>query len=208
MNKELRKKKKERRDDFAERNHPRKRIPYSLFLIPNSKSGFTLLFASLIVSLLLSVGLAILNITLQEYILSSAGKESQFAFYNADTGVECALYYDKKGPGGKTFLIPPSDPDSPLPTYLNDNPMGITCANAPAFGYSENGSGNTAVTTFNVILDSSQCPTNPGETISVTVTKTYDPAQQILRTDIKSRGYNTCDLSNTRRVERGLQADY
>ena len=60
----------------------------------HSKQGFTLLFAALVASLVLSIGIAVFNITLKELKLSSAGRESQFAFYAADTGAECALYWD------------------------------------------------------------------------------------------------------------------
>ncbi|MBL7045639.1 MAG: hypothetical protein ISR99_01215 [Parcubacteria group bacterium] len=58
--------------------------------------GFTLLLAVLVSSLLLSIGLGIFNITIKEVLLSSIGRESQFAFYAADTGIECALYWNDK----------------------------------------------------------------------------------------------------------------
>jgi len=59
--------------------------------------GITLLLAVLLSSILIAIGLAIFNITIKELILSSIGRESQFAFYAADTGTECALYWDQKG---------------------------------------------------------------------------------------------------------------
>lgn len=68
-------------------------VPYSIFHVPSQK-GFTLLFAALAGSLLFSVGIAIANIAIRELALSSAGRESQFAFYAADSGAECALYWD------------------------------------------------------------------------------------------------------------------
>ena len=40
--------------------------------------------------------ISIYNITLKELILSSYGRNSQFAFYAADTGLECALYWNIK----------------------------------------------------------------------------------------------------------------
>lgn len=58
--------------------------------------GFTLLLASLIASLLLSVGLSMFTIAQKEIILSSLGRDSQYAFYAADAGAECALYWDFK----------------------------------------------------------------------------------------------------------------
>ncbi len=50
--------------------------------------GFTLLLASLIASLLATIGLAMFAIAQKEVRLSSMGRESQFAFYAADTGAE------------------------------------------------------------------------------------------------------------------------
>ncbi len=61
------------------------------------KKGFSVLFASLTGSLVLLIGLAILSITIKQITLASAGRESQLAFYAADTGVECALFLDAGG---------------------------------------------------------------------------------------------------------------
>src|SRR3990167_11151100 len=77
-----------------------------IILHTSSQRGFTLLFAVLIGSLLFSVGIAIAHLSLKEIVLSSAGKESEKAFFAADTGTECALYWDRRGgvfsntPGG------------------------------------------------------------------------------------------------------------
>lgn len=66
------------------------------FLFPRKAGsrGFTLFYAVLITSLLLSIALAVFNITLKELILSSDARESQNAFYSADTALECALFWD------------------------------------------------------------------------------------------------------------------
>lgn len=61
------------------------------------KKGFTLLIAVLVSGVLLAISLAIFNITIKELLLSSSGRDSQFAFYAADSGAECALYWDQKG---------------------------------------------------------------------------------------------------------------
>ena len=58
------------------------------------QKGFAILYAVLVASLLLAIGLAIFNLTIKELLLSSSARESQFAFYAADTGDECALYWD------------------------------------------------------------------------------------------------------------------
>lgn len=56
--------------------------------------GFTLLFAALTASLLLAISLSIITISIKESQLSGVARESQYAFYAADAGVECALYWD------------------------------------------------------------------------------------------------------------------
>lgn len=61
---------------------------------PAARRGFTLFYAVLTSSLLLAIGLAIFNITFKELVLSSGARESSNAFYAADTGLECALYWD------------------------------------------------------------------------------------------------------------------
>ncbi len=62
----------------------------------NSKlnKGYTLLFAVLVSSLVLAVGISILNISKKEFLLSSSARESTTAFYAADSGLECAVYFD------------------------------------------------------------------------------------------------------------------
>lgn len=56
--------------------------------------GFTLLLAALIASIVLVLSSSIFSIAQKQVRLSSIGRDSQFAFYAADTAAECALYYD------------------------------------------------------------------------------------------------------------------
>ena len=66
------------------------------------KRGFTLLISVLVAGVLLAVGLAIFNIAIKELLLSSSGRDSQFAFYAADSGTECALFWTQKQNGFST----------------------------------------------------------------------------------------------------------
>lgn len=50
--------------------------------------------AALVASIVLMLGSSIFSIAQKQVILSSIGRDSQFAFYAADTAAECALYYD------------------------------------------------------------------------------------------------------------------
>lgn len=65
-------------------------------LLCTSQRGFTLLLAALIASLLLMLGAATFELARKEVLLSSLGRDSQFAFYAADSGAECALYWDMR----------------------------------------------------------------------------------------------------------------
>lgn len=60
----------------------------------SKKSGFVILFAILVSTIILIMSAGIFRVAQKESILSSYSKESQVAFYAADAGVECALYWD------------------------------------------------------------------------------------------------------------------
>lgn len=165
-----------------------------------NKKGFTLLYASLIVSLILSISLAIANLTLSQFTLSSAGRESQFAFYNADSGIECALYQENKV--------------TPFPTSYSSSTLSITCD--PTAGvtalvavgkFPTNQNSATTTTTYEFNPTTSCQKTNP---ISFTITVNKGPVKNdgSRNVHIESRGYNTCDSTNPRRVERGLYIDF
>ncbi|MBI2618266.1 hypothetical protein HYW58_02325, partial [Candidatus Kaiserbacteria bacterium] len=73
-----------------------------MFKNKNKDGGFTLLIAVLVAGVLLAIGLAIFNIAIKELLLSSSGRDSQFAFYAADSGTECALFWEQKQNGFST----------------------------------------------------------------------------------------------------------
>src|SRR3989344_3339343 len=81
----------------------------------NSKpeSGYALMLSIVVSSIVLSIGLSLFNIVQKELILSATGRDSQFAFYSADGGVECAMYWDIK-----KLAFPESGAD----WYLVSNP--------------------------------------------------------------------------------------
>lgn len=150
-----------------------------------SRDGFTLLMSVLIASIVLSIGLGIAGIVLKQILLTSSSKESQFAFYSADSGIECALFHDIQN----GFF--PTSTDSGVPgSGVNCNGQDI------ATTWSISATSLQAVTTFS--FNFSPQP----HCVTVVVTKDGDT------TRIESRGYNTCDTSNPRRVERAIRATY
>jgi Tfp pilus assembly protein PilX len=150
------------------------------------KRGFTLLISVLVASVLLALGFAIYNIVSKEIILSSSGRESQFAFYAADTGIECALYWDTHH---DAFSL-----NSALPS--------ITCGEAAVPSMLDiQLIGNIRTTTFQFSLGSEL--SDP--CVRVTVERMEDV---VIETKVEALGYNTCVESNPRRIERAIRVQY
>lgn len=63
-----------------------------------SERGVALLFTVLLTSALLLVALGVANVSYKELTFSLEGRDSDAAFFAADTGVECALYLNAQGP--------------------------------------------------------------------------------------------------------------
>ncbi len=57
-----------------------------------SQRGYTLLFAVLVATLVLGVAIFIISLSQKQYLLAATARESTYAFYAADTGIECAAY--------------------------------------------------------------------------------------------------------------------
>jgi Tfp pilus assembly protein PilX len=145
--------------------------------------GFTLLIAVIISSVSLALALAMIDISYKQVTLALTAKQSQYAFANADSALECALYWDQKQ---DAFNF--NDPAT----------SGIACATGDVENYAPNGTnGDFRMITYDVPCEGS------GVSASVTVLKAADA-----ETYIYANGYNSCSTSDTRRIERGLKAHY
>jgi hypothetical protein len=162
--------------------------------------GFTLLVAIIFSSVVLTVGLSLLDIFYKETLLASTVKESQNAFYNAESLMECALYNDQKL---AAFDYTSPDPNISCSGILI--PLLDTGTNQPALNTTTR-IGNTRITTFPV-----ECAL--GGTLGiVTIYKvengtlpTCAPGKE---TCMYAKGYSSCDSSDPRRVERGVKVLY
>lgn len=165
----------------------------------NPNSAFTILFAVIVSTLVLALGLGIVAITMKEVQLSGAGRDSQLAFYAADSGSECALYYDTIG----DFFATSSD-SRPNQT--------ITCNGKEINPGTETGAtGEAATSTFQMCMEYSGdvCVSDkPCVDVVVAKKKNEQPAPNDIDTSIDARGYNTCNESHPRRLERGYRLDY
>lgn len=144
--------------------------------------GFTLLMSVLISSILLALGYEIYNLAIKEVALSSSGRESQFAFFAADTGIECALWADSK-----------------LDAFATSSDVeDLDCGTASST-LNRQTVGSNYITTFDVTTGAgtkTQCT-------SVVVTR-QDPKKTI----IEAFGHNTCSLTNPLRLERAIRVTY
>jgi Tfp pilus assembly protein PilX len=152
----------------------------------NNNQGFTLFIAIIIVATLLLVSTGIASISVKENFLTSASRESQYAFYAADSGAECAIYWDVKNQSGTSAF------STSTTSTINCNQDSNNPSNP-----SPSTVGGSTVSTFTLTF-------NPDPYCAVvTVTKNPD-----LSTKIESLGYNTCDTTNPRRVERAVRVSY
>ncbi len=64
--------------------------------LAHSERGFALLVAVVFMSVMLALGLALGSIVYKQQVLASSAIDSQYAFYAADSALECALYADQQ----------------------------------------------------------------------------------------------------------------
>ncbi|MBU0750479.1 pilus assembly PilX N-terminal domain-containing protein [Patescibacteria group bacterium] len=151
-------------------------------MISTQPRGFTLLIAVILSSVVLTIGLALLDMAYKQVILASTAKQSQKAFYAADSALECALYYDQQKDAFNTNF---------------DALTQLSC-DGQVISYAPSGS-SPKVTTYSV-----PCA-GGGTQASVRVYKNYPIAPT---TRIYANGYNSCNADDARRVERGLKVVY
>lgn len=152
--------------------------------------GFTLLVAVILTSVMLSIGLSLAVLSYKDVVLSSSAKASAYAFYAADSALECAMYADQKqnafdytipnpsmSCGGQSFAITPVVKTSGTSTMtVPDTAHGVY-----------------------ISLD--------GGTTCATVT-VFKGAPPLGHTQVFATGYNTCNMSDPKLLERGLKSFY
>jgi hypothetical protein len=187
---------------------------------PDTKKqkGFVILFAILVAAIVLAIAIGISNVAYKEILLSASARESHYSFFSADTGAECALYYDLK----LDLFAADANTAGPVNNINCDGLAGYDV-------FPSVGSNNEVVYDFlnpNLTNNSSFeiDSTPPGGvttklcnhsivTKHVPVPDPNDPANTLLETRIDSYGYNIpcSDLStavNRRLVERHVYVHY
>ncbi|MBI5787123.1 MAG: hypothetical protein HY446_01060 [Candidatus Niyogibacteria bacterium] len=117
--------------------------------------GFTLLFSLLFVSATLAISLGVSDLLISQISLSGTGRDSQFAFYAADSAAECAIFWDRSEDKFST-----SSPSTISCSGTDNIPVGGTPDGLSSFDLSYvNGS------CANVEVDKS----NPAETVITSI---------------------------------------
>ncbi len=161
----------------------------------NKKRGVALFIAIMVSGVVLAIGAGMVDIVSKEIRLSSIGRQSSEAFYAADTGLECALYYDDVL-GGNTIF--PKDNSGTPP-----NPTSFTCAGGSVAGITVSSGSVSASTTFTVNFSNSI-----NDPCSIITVSKYQDLIGNDKTKINSVGLSSCNASKIRRSERGVSMIY
>ncbi len=149
--------------------------------------GFALLYSVIVISLILTIAISISDITYKQTILSNLAKDSQIAFYQADSGIECGMYWDATQ---NTFVPVPMDPSAvPDTLQCGDRTMKFDDSQSDVDYF---------VYELSVVNGSDPC-------FTVIFDKTTLGAGETGK--IQSRGHNTCE-DGPRKVERALEVVY
>jgi hypothetical protein len=162
----------------------------------HTSRGFTLFIAALVSSVLLSLAIYMAGIARKELILTNLGRESQYAFYAADAGAECALYMDFKA------LLEPGTSQTSM-QCSNQLVKNLTNIALPDGSFD---------VVFNTPLKLRF--EQAGRCVLITIEK-VDVVAPLGELDaggtiIQSKGYNTSCATTTspRRLERGIRLQY
>ncbi len=159
------------------------------------QKGYAILFTVIIVSAISVITAGLSNAAYKQLILSSLAKDSQTAFYQADTASDCVLYLDQVE-YSKYIAIPMVVPNAfQQPTWTCGGlVLKIDALNSGVPGGYE-------------LKPPDEGANTPCFRVAVTKTANIsDPTAT--DTSISAKGYNICNTSSIRTVEREIQIDY
>ncbi len=149
--------------------------------------GFVILFAVTLSAILLAIALGVANIAQKEIRFGTSAKDTNDSFVAADTGAECALFYDKLS--GSSF--PVAGPATAITCATNTvTPTYSGSANTGSYSFTLTSLGSSGVSCAKVNIFKDQT-TSP---IKVTITS-----------DGYDIGDSNCNSTNPFRVERELK---
>lgn len=165
--------------------------PKTYNLKPNK--GFVSLFAVLISLVVLAITIGISNVAFKENVLAFSAKEGSYAFFAADTGLECALFHDSRA-----LFSDPTNPE-PVVDCVGLNMISDAVGTKINFNFEYVMAGKNRCVEVSIDKNVPD-PNNPTGTV----------------TEIYSNGYNIdcnevndiLNISNNRIVNRLLRATY
>lgn len=203
---------------------PLSRISNKMKGFSKEHRGFTVLMAVLVAVLILAIASSIVRIVLKQVRFSGSGRESQIAYYVADTGIECALLWDFRAielfvdEDGEAAEVFPNSSETPVIDDTDENTIAaVKCGEGSIISNALPQLGGvyqweTPVYEADRVTRIFQFVLRDGGDYMcgrVQVEKWFDNDAGRVRTQIDSRGYNNCDSANpVRRYERGLRVNY
>ncbi len=164
-------------------------------------------FGVLIAGLALAIGIAIYDLVVRELALSQISTQSQLAVFAADTGADCALYWDAKYTGPKPFFPAPW-----IVGWVAPSGSAYTCnqqniaTQLVAANIVQNAT--DATTTFRMSMSPTSVEAAPCTVVSVHKYTDSGSGTPIRRTTISADGYNTCNTLAPNRLQRSLIVFY
>jgi hypothetical protein len=167
----------------------------------NLVSGFAILFAVLTASLLMSIGISIFGISIKELSLSTSSRDSQIAFYAADSARECALYWDTKVGAFMTYTNSDGTTNTPPVTSIicNGNIIALSTqsgdhsSGGTTFSFSQKTPAFFSYSTTDILSPEAD----------LVITKRYVTSGSYIDTIISAYGHNV-GIGAGKRIERGV----
>lgn len=194
-------------------------------MITKNQKGFTLMVAMLVSTIVIVVGLGVSSIILRQFNLAVLSRESQSAFYAADTLVECILYYDlEAGLFDDAFSLTTPMNLTTLQDLVCDQKVGPPAEDItmdieqvgpdevidPCPATIDDGVSRTRKNfTTTLLLESSKGAYTPIAYASITKSQSCEVGDlYTILTQIDSNGYNSNRPGDDRKIERGLRLTY
>ncbi len=188
--------------------------------ISNRRGGFVVLFAMVVSLIILLVTSGMYSIARKQVIISSYTRESQKAFYVANSALECALYHDIS-----PYIIGTEFPIDAVDGYSSSFHCGGNEINVRKLPVDDAASGYTNLFSFRYPeVDASVFNlTIPEETgcayVLVEKKQREENGSQVIDVRITSVGFNTCvedvngsialpDFKNPKLLERRISSSY
>lgn len=145
-----------------------------------TQNGYAILFTIVLVGIISTISIGLASVAYKQLVLSSVAKDSQISFYQSDMAAECGIYAENK-------LSMTSDSlPNPWVCGIDSNGVGYNL-NIALYGVS----GYTLLPASPMDQSSSPC-------FNIIMDKTV-PATKLI-----ARGYNICNKTNIRTVEREI----